>query len=85
MAIQITWTACASGESGGQNLQKQKGSKKINGGATHSYLKENPQLSAYSAVLEHYILWPQETLVLEEKEIAAEALDKEVTQREHVL
>lgn len=81
MAIQITWTACASGESGGQNLQKQKGSKKINGGATHSYLKENPQSSAYSTLLE----WPQKTLVLEEKEIAAEALDKEVTQIEHVL
>lgn len=44
-----------------------------NGGATHSYLKENP-------LSDH-----KKTLVLEEKEIAAEALDKEVTQREHVL
>lgn len=54
MAIQITWTARASGEIGGQNLQKQKGSKKINGGPTHSYLKANPQSLVYSTALMLY-------------------------------
>lgn len=39
----------------------------------------------YKTLYWSYILWPQKTLVLEEKERAAEALDEEVTQAEHVL
>lgn len=63
-------------ESGGQNLQKQKGSKKINGGATHSYLKETHSHQHIKHCIERH-LWPQKALVLIEKEIAAEALDEE--------
>lgn len=38
----------------------------------------------HKALYWSYILWPQKALVLIEKEIAAEALDVENNQREHV-
>lgn len=61
-------TACAGGGGvGGENSQKQKGSRKNKWRATHSYLKENPQLMAQSSMLEWHLGAHKRLLCLQRK------------------
>lgn len=73
----MTWTACATGRGAWRaEFTETKRKQENKWRATHSYLKENPQLLVQNCV--GMISWgPQKALVLAEKEGAGQALRRE--------